>query len=302
MHMQGGESIPVSAEAGAAEARVAAAPVSADVDAALEAVVTKPQEAEETKETPVIDVHAPQGGIHTWKDFWIHLGTIALGLLIAIGLEQTVEYFHHLHQRHQLEADLRTELEVNHRRLAVNQSTGRIVHTWLVALRDEVDRMRDSGGKLKLPYIPAPKIDPETKQPLPGSIQPTEAAWTTAKESELVGLLPRDEAEIYSRLEIQYDYLISAIDADSQSRNDLAAFETRFKPSGIGSDAPDVARMTTQDLNEYSMLLSRELSSRNYMTYRSRIYDQETEAILHGAKSEEELLQESLTNSKGPSN
>ena len=26
----------------------------------------------------MIDVHAPHGGMHTWKDFWIHLGTITL--------------------------------------------------------------------------------------------------------------------------------------------------------------------------------------------------------------------------------
>ena len=60
------------------------------------------------EEAPVIDVHVPHA-THTWKDFWIHLGTIAAGLLIAIGLEQTVEKLHHLEQRHQLEEDLHAE-------------------------------------------------------------------------------------------------------------------------------------------------------------------------------------------------
>ena len=54
-------------------------------------------EADLKEETPVIDVHAPHGGMHTWKDFWIHLGTIAAGLLIAISLEQGVEALHRLH-------------------------------------------------------------------------------------------------------------------------------------------------------------------------------------------------------------
>src|ERR1700722_17928535 len=45
----------------------------------------------------------------TWRDFYIHITTIVLGLLIAIGLEQTVEWMHHRHQLHQLEADLHTE-------------------------------------------------------------------------------------------------------------------------------------------------------------------------------------------------
>ncbi|MGA8707707.1 MAG: hypothetical protein WB646_12045, partial [Steroidobacteraceae bacterium] len=30
--------------------------------------------------------------VHTWKDFFIHLATISIGLLIAIGLEQSAVY------------------------------------------------------------------------------------------------------------------------------------------------------------------------------------------------------------------
>src|ERR1035441_4382117 len=67
----------------------------------------------ESEEMPVIDVHAPHGGVHTWKDFWIHLGTITLGLLIAISLEQSVEWLHHLHQRHELERQFMAEGEAN---------------------------------------------------------------------------------------------------------------------------------------------------------------------------------------------
>jgi hypothetical protein len=36
----------------------------------------------------MLDVHAPHGAARTWKDFWIHLGTISIGLLIAIGLSR----------------------------------------------------------------------------------------------------------------------------------------------------------------------------------------------------------------------
>jgi hypothetical protein len=46
----------------------------------------------------MLDVQAPHEAVRTWKDFFIHIATIAIGLLIAIGLEQTVEFFHHCHQ------------------------------------------------------------------------------------------------------------------------------------------------------------------------------------------------------------
>ena len=39
----------------------------------------------------MLDVHPPQSATHTWKDFFIHIATICIGLLIAVGLEQTVE-------------------------------------------------------------------------------------------------------------------------------------------------------------------------------------------------------------------
>ena len=45
----------------------------------------------------MLDVHPPHETVHSWKDFLIHMSAICLGLLIAIGLEQTVEYLHHRH-------------------------------------------------------------------------------------------------------------------------------------------------------------------------------------------------------------
>jgi hypothetical protein len=59
------------------------------------------KEAGSTREisAPMFDVHAPHQIIHTWKDFLVHIGAITIGLLLAVGLEQTVEYVHHRHQR-----------------------------------------------------------------------------------------------------------------------------------------------------------------------------------------------------------
>src|SRR5882757_6824641 len=51
---------------------------------------------------PMLDVHPAHHAASTWRDFFVHIATIVLGLLIAIGLEQTVEYFHHQHQLREL--------------------------------------------------------------------------------------------------------------------------------------------------------------------------------------------------------
>ncbi len=61
----------------------------------------------------MIDVHVPHKSEHTWTDFFIHIATIAVGLLLAIGLEQSVEYLHHRHLATEARAALLTERNQN---------------------------------------------------------------------------------------------------------------------------------------------------------------------------------------------
>jgi hypothetical protein len=66
----------------------------------------------------MLDVHAPRERVHGWSDFFIHIATIVIGLLIAVGLEQTVEYFHHRHQAREGLELLRREVDENRKNLA----------------------------------------------------------------------------------------------------------------------------------------------------------------------------------------
>jgi hypothetical protein len=65
-----------------------------------------------------MDVHPPHGPIQGWRDFFIHLIVITLGLLIALGLEGIVEWGHNRHLVHTAEANLRAELAANRKTLA----------------------------------------------------------------------------------------------------------------------------------------------------------------------------------------
>jgi hypothetical protein len=65
----------------------------------------------------VIDVHPPHEPIHGWRDFFIHLATITIGLLIALSLEGCVEWQHHRHLVHEAESGLRTEIASNESKL-----------------------------------------------------------------------------------------------------------------------------------------------------------------------------------------
>src|ERR1035441_4939530 len=66
----------------------------------------------------MLDFHPPHEALHTWKGFFIHIATIVIGLCIAVGLEQTVEFFHHRHQVAETREALRVERESNIRAFA----------------------------------------------------------------------------------------------------------------------------------------------------------------------------------------
>src|ERR1700731_2894814 len=93
---------------GPADSLKAAAPADADTRSILET------------SAPMLDVHAPPESIHTWKGFFIHIATIVIGLLIAISLEQSVEYVHHRHQLQEARRELSKEVDDNQRIVEFN--------------------------------------------------------------------------------------------------------------------------------------------------------------------------------------
>ena len=79
----------------------------------------------------MLDVHPPHSPTHTWKDFLIHIATIVIGLLIAIGLEQTVEWFHHRRQVAETHNALHEEREHNQHDFALATQHWRLDAGWL---------------------------------------------------------------------------------------------------------------------------------------------------------------------------
>lgn len=68
----------------------------------------------------MFDVHPIHAPIRAWRDFCIHIATIVLGLCIALGMQQMVEFLHHRSQRAELRRALRLEHENNFKTLAAN--------------------------------------------------------------------------------------------------------------------------------------------------------------------------------------
>jgi hypothetical protein len=228
-----------------------------------------------------MDVHPPHAPMHSWRDFWIHLGTITIGLLIAISLEQSVEWMHHMHQRHELEEELRGEGERNVEIVKYDQGYFAAMRVWELSLRRDVVADRASGGKAGLAYRPNMVQGQPTI--------PSNSVWITAKESQLTVLLPQPEAAMYARLELQHKILQDTIDRWLLFRTEVTAFEENFDDAEPGS-VPDLSLMSGDELRAYSMLLTRDVANRDDVAHRLKYFMALDQAILGGAKSEAEMI------------
>lgn len=156
-----------------------------------------------------MEIHPPEHGIHNWRQFLVHMSTVVLGILIAIGLEQSVEYWHHREQRNRLMEDMRTEAAANVETCNFYEKTliGNIalLDKWQQAIWSAPSKH----GTVQVTVSPALRNEDNgllTQSEM--RVLPTLSVWTTAKQSGEVPLLPTQTARFYDRL----DYLLGMID------------------------------------------------------------------------------------------
>jgi hypothetical protein len=134
----------------------------------------------------MLDVHPAHHAASSWREFFIHIATIVLGLCIAVGLEQTVEYFHHRLLVAETRQELRQEREENHKHFA------EMVRYW----REGVARIQNNLVVLR--YLQQHPTTPREK--LPGIPIWTQlnspfsfAVWDAAQQTGITALMPRQE-------------------------------------------------------------------------------------------------------------
>jgi hypothetical protein len=249
----------------------------------------------------MIDVHAPHKSDHTWTDFVIHIATITVGLFIAIGLEQTVEYFHHLHQRHQLEENLRDELRTNLRRDAGNFRVFAGIRAYTVELKSAVTARRTRASS---PPKPPAANDPRRHQ-IPTA--PSIAIWDAAKLDATITLLPSREIGLFNAVVLQHGLVFNTIDDFQHAAFALESFEERFVDSpgafdmGYPAPPPNLDTMSPADLIQYETLLATYIKAIDRANARVHFFDRVTRAILDGAIDREDLNRRAFPNRQPPS-
>jgi len=64
-----------------------------------------------------MEVHAPHHPIMSMREFLVHLSMVTIGILIALGLEQSVEAYHHHELAEEARRNIQTELRDNRKEL-----------------------------------------------------------------------------------------------------------------------------------------------------------------------------------------
>jgi len=236
----------------------------------------------------MLDVHPPHHAPNTWRDFFIHIATITVGLLIAIGLEQTVEALHHRHQRHQLEEQLHAEAEHNLDLARGNITRLKAMRAWVDSAIIALNAAPVTNGQIKRSVLPA-------QNSFQGSIwTPSRTAWAVAKASGTVALLPENEAQVYARVDFEGEQLQSGEVELTRATAPIAGI---FK-SSLGLPPSRLQYFTVAERDALLHALSEASAQLNNMIDFEVTESGACRGVLNGARSVDEVFRYIQTEGK----
>jgi len=194
----------------------------------------------------MLDVHSPHESVHTWKSFFIHIAIITIGLLIALCLEKTVEFFHHRHQARESLELLRRE--VNENRDILNRNA--IVNEWA-----ERQHRADLGV---LQRLRVGAIKPRDRLIF---IRPyshlVDSAWKIVHESDAAPYIPYDLMALYGTLYDMQQYV-------NQEANS-ASYELQRATAALNTEQENMSRDEENRLQ--SVITNQNISSTTAESY-----------------------------------
>ncbi|HEY6340906.1 MAG TPA: hypothetical protein VIY49_05400 [Bryobacteraceae bacterium] len=174
-----------------------------------------------------MEIHAPHGHVQSFRDVAVHLAIVTIGILIALGLEQAVEWYHHRELANEARGTILSELRNN---------------------KDTLDRQLANFPKFRADAVKAFRFISDYKDHGKTNIQWTGAfyysaplratSWSTAQTVGALAFMPYSEVEKFANLyraqedylatqDITYEALISAagiITAQKQVSDDAAVY------------------------------------------------------------------------------
>jgi hypothetical protein len=165
---------------------------------------------------------------HGWKDFFVQIAAIAIGLLLALGLDRVVGYFHNQQQLTEARRELRLELGEN--RDVWNRNSAEVQR-----IEKELKTDLEVIQELQSHSTTTAKLDYSV-----GFYAVKDGPWQAVRQNGSLNLMPNDELQDYTWFHGILSYTMEA----------MHAFEPVMTTSAaIASRAP-LEKLTDRDLDE----------------------------------------------------
>lgn len=145
----------------------------------------------------MLDVHPPHEKMHGFKDFLLHLLTITVGLLIALGLEGCVEHWKQRELKKDADTKLRQEIRDNASEIATVHKANATEQATLVRIVEFMNARKKNQpydvGQIRLDFAL-------------GDLK--SASWKTAAATGALGFMDYDQVQRYATVyQLQDKYL-----------------------------------------------------------------------------------------------
>jgi hypothetical protein len=200
-----------------------------------------------------MDIHKPKAA-HSWREFAIEIGTIICGILIALSLEQGIEWLHWRHEvekaRESIAYDLRRAIGA----AAEKDATSPCTAVWLGNISDALDQAQ------------ATKRLPPLNVPTPLSLSWTIRSWSSLTSGQTLAHLPNRDLIALDTINGTLAYLQRRSEAE---RDAWAVLSVLSGPGRPTSDA-EIAQMRAALGQAYYAASDQRIVSRNVETFIAR--------------------------------
>lgn len=223
----------------------------------------------------MLDVHPPHKPMHGAGEFFLHLFTITVGLLIAVGIEGVVTWHEHRKLAEDARASLTAEIRENEARL-------KTVLKDTVAGQDRLNKNLDSVDLVLL--HPGGKLAHDMSLDISYSTTSLEnTAWHTAEATHALDYMPYEEAQRFSSI---YDAQGRFEKAQEQWWEDEAQFLgliRRYSPKDRDMTSEGAGAMAQQFGIWEGHLLNIDLSA--------KVLEDQTSAYLDGREPKKHMTE-----------
>lgn len=169
-----------------------------------------------------MDIHPPSGAIHSFKDFFLHLLTVILGILIALSLEGLIEWRHHRSLAEEARSNLTAEIRENRELLTGGLAAAPQAEQRLKATIETIEAYRKNH-----------RDDRTSRLDWSFGLFPLSAtAWSTAASTGALGYMDYSEVKAYTRAYVLQEEFLTLQQSTLGKWLDLQKWLPRRDPQG----------------------------------------------------------------------